>query len=56
MSNISIKQAIDSFLLSYKMEVASIDPIASMAADNNPRLRSVGEEVRVTPKAVIDNL
>jgi uncharacterized protein (DUF302 family) len=39
-----------------RVEVAAIDPVASMAAVNNPQLRSVGEEVRAKLKAVIDNL
>ena len=39
-----------------KIEVAAIDPVASMAAIDNPRLRDVGEQVRAKLKAVIDNL
>ena len=39
-----------------KVEVAAIDPVASMAAVNNPRLGEVGQEVRTKLKAVIDNL
>jgi len=39
-----------------KVEVAAIDPVASMAAVNNPNLRDVGEQVRAKLKAVIDNL
>jgi uncharacterized protein (DUF302 family) len=39
-----------------KVEVAAIDPVASMAAVDNPKLREVGEQVRVKLKAVIDNL
>ncbi len=39
-----------------KVEVAAIDPIASMAAIDNPRLREVGEQVQAQLKAVIDNL
>ncbi|MBM3156593.1 MAG: DUF302 domain-containing protein [Chloroflexi bacterium] len=39
-----------------RVEVAAIDPVASMAAVDNPKLRSVGEEVRAKLKAVIDNL
>ena len=39
-----------------KIEVAAIDPVASMAAVDNTRLREVGEQVRVKLKAVIDNL
>ena len=39
-----------------KVEVAAIDPVASMAAVDNLKLREVGEQVRVKLKAVIDNL
>jgi uncharacterized protein (DUF302 family) len=39
-----------------KVEVAAIDPLASMAAIDNPKLREVGEQVRAKLKAVIDNL
>jgi uncharacterized protein (DUF302 family) len=39
-----------------KVEVAAIDPVASMAAIDNSKLREVGEKVRVKLKAVIDNL
>jgi uncharacterized protein (DUF302 family) len=39
-----------------KVEVTSIDPVASMAAVNNPNLRTVGEQVREKLKRVIDNL
>jgi uncharacterized protein (DUF302 family) len=39
-----------------KVEVTSIDPVASMAAVNNPNLRAVGEQVREKLKRVIDNL
>jgi len=39
-----------------KVEVTAIDPVASMAAVDNPRLRTVGEEVRARLKKVIDNL
>jgi uncharacterized protein (DUF302 family) len=39
-----------------KVEVATIDPVASMAAIDNPKLRDVGEQVRAKLKAVIDNL
>lgn len=39
-----------------KIEVAAIDPVASMAAVDNPKLRDVGEQVRAKLKAVIDNL
>jgi uncharacterized protein (DUF302 family) len=39
-----------------KVEVAAIDPVASIAAIDNPKLRDVGEQVRAKLKAVIDNL
>jgi uncharacterized protein (DUF302 family) len=39
-----------------KVEVAAIDPVASMTAIDNPKLRVVGEQVRAKLKAVIDNL
>lgn len=39
-----------------KVEVAAIDPVASMAVIDNPKLRDVGEQVRVKLKKVIDNL
>ena len=39
-----------------KVEVAAKDPVASMAAIDNPKLRDVGEQVRAKLKAVIDNL
>ena len=39
-----------------KVEVAAIDPVASMAAIDNPKLREVGEQVRAKLKVVIDNL
>ena len=39
-----------------KVEVAAIDPVASMAAIDNPKLRDVGEQVRAKLKAVIDNI
>ena len=39
-----------------KVEVTAIDPVASMAAVNNPNLRTVGEQVREKLKKVIDNL
>jgi uncharacterized protein (DUF302 family) len=43
-------------LSSGKIEIAAIDPVASMAAIDNPKLREVGEQVRAKLKAVIDNL
>lgn len=39
-----------------KIEVAAIDPIASMQAIENPKLRDVAEQVRDKLKTVIDNL
>jgi uncharacterized protein (DUF302 family) len=39
-----------------KVEVAAIDPVASMQAVANPALEAVGEEVRATLKKVIDRL
>jgi uncharacterized protein (DUF302 family) len=39
-----------------EVEVAAIDPVASMAAVDNPKLREVGEQVQAKLKAVIDNL
>ena len=39
-----------------KIEVAAIDPIASMQAIENPKLREVAGQVRDKLKTVIDNL
>jgi uncharacterized protein (DUF302 family) len=39
-----------------KIELAAIDPIASMQAIDNPNLRDVAEQVRGKLKKVIDNL
>lgn len=39
-----------------EVEVAAIDPLASMQAVDNPKLAEVGEQVRVKLKAVIDSL
>ena len=39
-----------------KIEVAAVDPIASMQAIENTRLRDVAEQVRVKLKMIIDNL
>jgi uncharacterized protein (DUF302 family) len=39
-----------------KVEVAAINPVASMAAVNNLKLRDVGMELSAKLKAVIDNL
>ncbi len=38
------------------VEVAAIDPIASMQAVDNPELRKVAEEVRARLKRIIDSL
>jgi len=40
----------------HMVEVAAIDPIASMLAVDNPKLREVAEQVRIKLKMVIDNL
>jgi len=40
----------------HEIEVAAIDPIASMLAVENPKLKEVTEEVRIKLKIVIDNL
>jgi len=39
-----------------RIEVAAIDPLESMSAVANPKLRSVAREVRARLEAVIDNL
>ncbi|MBX5452984.1 MAG: DUF302 domain-containing protein [Acidobacteriia bacterium] len=39
-----------------KSEVAAIDPVASMQAINNPRLRDLAEEVRRELQAVVQSL
>ena len=39
-----------------KVEVAAVDPVASMAAVKNTKLGEVGKEVSAKLKAVIDNL
>lgn len=39
-----------------KVEVTSIDPVASMAAVNNSNLKTIGEQVRAKLKRVIDNM
>lgn len=39
-----------------KVEVAAIDPIASMQAVRNPRLSNIAEQVRAKLKTVIDSL
>ncbi|OGW47729.1 MAG: hypothetical protein A2Y66_08555 [Nitrospirae bacterium RBG_13_41_22] len=38
------------------VEVAAVDPVASMMAIDNPKLRDVAEQVRMKLKKVIDNL
>ncbi len=38
------------------VEVSAIDPIASMQAVKNPKLRGIAEEVQAKLKRVIDNL
>jgi uncharacterized protein (DUF302 family) len=40
----------------HEIEVAAIDPIASMLAVENPKLKEVAEEVRIKLKMVVDNL
>jgi len=39
-----------------KIEVSAIDPVASMQAIDNPRLRVVAEQVRDRLKRVVDSL
>jgi uncharacterized protein (DUF302 family) len=39
-----------------RIEVAAIDPLESMSAVANPKLRSVAREVRAKLEKVIDNL
>jgi uncharacterized protein (DUF302 family) len=39
-----------------KVEIAAVDPVASMAAVRNEELRSVGDEVRAKLARVIDNI
>jgi uncharacterized protein (DUF302 family) len=39
-----------------KVEVAAIDPIASMQAVGNPNLKEIADQVQVKLKKVIDNL
>jgi uncharacterized protein (DUF302 family) len=39
-----------------KTEIAAIDPLASMQAIENPKLRNVAEQVQAKLKKVIDNL
>jgi uncharacterized protein (DUF302 family) len=40
----------------HEIEVAAIDPIASMLAVENPKLKEVAKEVRIKLKLVIDNI
>ena len=39
-----------------RVEVAAIDPVASMQAVQNPALEPIGQEVRVKLKKVVDSL
>jgi uncharacterized protein (DUF302 family) len=39
-----------------KIEIAAVDPVASMMAIDNPKLRDIAEQVRVKLKRVIDSL
>lgn len=39
-----------------KVEVSAVDPVASMQAIDNPKLRDVAEEVQAKLKKVISNL
>ena len=39
-----------------KVEVAAVDPIASMMAIENPKLRGIAEQLQAKLKRVIDNL
>ena len=38
------------------VEVAAIDPIASMQAIQNPKLEDIAKQVQTKLKAVVDNL
>jgi hypothetical protein len=38
------------------VEVAAVDPIASMQAIQNPKLRDIAEHVQAKLKAVVENL
>jgi uncharacterized protein (DUF302 family) len=51
--NVVVQDVIDSAGL---VEVAAIDPVASMAAVGNPQLAIVGQEVRAKLKRVVDSL
>jgi uncharacterized protein (DUF302 family) len=39
-----------------KVEVAAVDPVASMQAIENPQLKGIAEQVRSKLKKVVDNL
>ena len=39
-----------------RVEVAAIDPVASMQAIDNPKLKAAAEEVRAKLRAVIESL
>ncbi len=39
-----------------RIEVAAVDPVASMSAVNNPKLQDVAEGVRAKLKGIIDSL
>lgn len=43
-------------ILDGKIEIVAVDPIASMQAIENPKLRDIAEQVQVKLKKVIDNL
>lgn len=49
--NVIVQQHIDG-----NVEVSAVDPIASMQAIENPKLRDIAMQVRVKLKRVIDNL
>jgi uncharacterized protein (DUF302 family) len=49
--NVVVQETLD-----HEIEVAVIDPIASMLAVENPKLKEVAEEVRIKLKMVIDNI
>jgi len=49
--NVVVEQISDN-----EIEVATIDPIASMLAVENPKLKEVAEQVRNKLRTVIDNL
>jgi hypothetical protein len=38
------------------VEISAIDPVASMQAVQNPKLRTIAEQVQAKLKAVIDSL